>query len=144
VPRAVELGLRHADWVARTLDDLDERRWTEVAGQLLDVVTELLPEIRAAHGWAVELAQALAREADWDDMLTARLHLAAGFVQWPQDQVLGRGHFTRAADLFRGLGHDRHLAHAHALNSVTYVGDDASYDLAVSLSQEATSCRPTG
>ncbi|MGH3507902.1 MAG: ATP-binding protein, partial [Nocardioidaceae bacterium] len=43
---------RHADHVASALEDVAERRWTDVADRWIDLITDLLSEIRAAHAWA--------------------------------------------------------------------------------------------
>ncbi|HEX6424138.1 MAG TPA: winged helix-turn-helix domain-containing protein [Acidimicrobiales bacterium] len=154
---------RHAGYVAAFLDDLDERRWTDLSDRWIDLVTEVLGEIRAAHAWAerqgeAELAArivadlgtywhreghhaegrrwvycALEHADRFDPLLAARLHLAAGFVEWPRDQTSARVHWEQAAAAFRGLGHDRYLAYALMLCAGTYIGDRSRYDLALGL-----------
>jgi predicted ATPase/DNA-binding SARP family transcriptional activator len=47
-PDASRVRARHAGWVAGTLERLDEIKWTDPHGWL-EGITELLPEIRAAH-----------------------------------------------------------------------------------------------
>src|SRR4051812_895361 len=165
-PDAGRLRARHAAWVAMTLEELDERKWTEP--QLwIDRVTDLQPEIRLAHAdatargdtvTAARIAASLAsfwhREGHHDEgrqwvygalaaadelggPLVARLHIAAGFVEWTVDAVLARVHWTTAADLFRVHGPDRYLAYALALTAVTFVGDEAAYPDAVRRADEA-------
>lgn len=166
-PEQQHLALRHARWVAARLDDIDERRWSEVAGRWIDDIAELMPEIRAAHGWAESsgehllaaritadlgtywhrdgfhgearpwVATALQRRQDWDDLLVARLLLAAGFLEWPRDMLAAREHWQDAARLFRAHRHDRYLAYALALISGTYIGDESAYQTAIALCDEA-------
>ena len=154
---------RHAAYVAAFLDDLDERRWTDLSDRWIDLVTEMLGEIRAAHDWAGRhgeavvaaritaglgtfwhreghhaegrrwVADALAHADRLDPLLAARLQLAAGFVAWPRDQAAARVHFEQAAAAFRHLDHRRYLAYALMLCSGTYVGDPSGYDLGLGL-----------
>jgi predicted ATPase/DNA-binding SARP family transcriptional activator len=124
---------RHAAYVASLVDEIDERRWTD--GVAVEVIAEMLAEIRAAHAWAdrrgegrlaaritaglgaywhreghhVEgrewVAAALAHQGELEDELVARLHIAAGIVEWPRDQLVARQHWAWASDEFRALGH---------------------------------------
>lgn len=162
-----EVRDKHAAYVGSFVDDIDERRWTDVADRWLDVITESLAEIRAAHDWAQErgdvrlaaritaglgafwhreghhvegrrwVAAALAQGDGLDAHLVARLHLAAGFVEWPRDPMVAREHWTQAVAAFRALGDDRHLSYALALASVTYVGDSDHYESAFALCDES-------
>ena len=162
-----ELEARRAALVADELDLLDERRGTDAAGLWIDRIDEQLPEIRAAHAWAeragdVPLAARIAaglgtfwhREGHHEEgrqwvaaslehlpelttMTAARLHLAAGYLEWSQDPEAGRHHWSSAAALFRSLGHDRNLAYALALMCGTYLGDETAYDEALTLCDEA-------
>jgi len=156
---------RHAAYLADVLDDIEARCWE--VGQQLDVVIERLPEIRAAHAWAERrgdvrvaarltagladywhregyhaegrtwVAAALAHREDLDEYLVARLHLAAGIVEWPRDPSVARQHWNRAVDAFRVLGHDRYLSCAMALAAVTHVGEAANYTAALASCDEA-------
>jgi predicted ATPase/DNA-binding SARP family transcriptional activator len=165
-PDGVRLRTRHAAWVAAALDELDERKWTEPQGWI-DQVTDLQPEIRAAHAdatrrgdrvtaariagalgtfWLREghhdegrrwVAAALAEADGLDGQLRGRLHMAAGAVDWTNDAVAAREHWTRAAELFRRHGPDRYLAYALGLGAVTFVGDPASYRDALRQSDES-------
>jgi predicted ATPase/DNA-binding SARP family transcriptional activator len=158
---------QHARYVAEVTDELDEHRWTLAADRWIDLTTEFLPEIRVAHAWAQEhgdfelaarltadlgtywhreghhvegrrwVAESLAHESGLGPELVARLHLAAGFVEWPRDQLEARRHWTDAAERFRGLGHRRYLAYSLGLTSGTYIGDAPGYDLAMRLCDES-------
>src|SRR3954470_19770832 len=106
----------HAAWVAGTLEELDRRKWTEP--QLwIDRITDLQPEIRAAHAdgprrgarvtaagiaaamgtfWFREghhdegrrwVTAALADAGGLDGQLLGRLHVAAGAVAWTHDAL---------------------------------------------------------
>jgi predicted ATPase/DNA-binding SARP family transcriptional activator len=156
---------RHAAHLAGFLDDLEEQRWeTE---RRLDDVMERLPEIRAAQAWAQRrgdadlaarlaagladfwhreghhaegrawVAAALANREQLDDRLVARLHLAAGIVEWPRDPSVARLHWERAVEAFRELGHDRYLAYSMALAAVTHIGEDESYAASLARCDEA-------
>ena len=126
-----------------------------------------MADIRAAHAWTVEhgdvelaarltadlgtywhregshpegcawTAAALAHEDELDPYLVARLHLAAGFVEWSRDQPLGRRHWRVAADRFHELGHDRYLAYGLALTYTTYIGDTDNLAHALEINGEA-------
>jgi tetratricopeptide (TPR) repeat protein len=158
---------RHAAYVASFLDDVEERRWTDLADRWLDLIAEALAEVRAAHDWAqrrgdVRLAAritaslmgywhreghhvegrewtaaALAHTDGLDDHLLARLHLAVGFVEWPRDLQVARGHLDEAIEVFRALGDDRYLAYALALASVTHLGDPDEHKTALALCDES-------
>ena len=158
---------RHAAYLADQLDDLDERRWGEASGTWIEEITVLLSDIRAAHEWTVSsgafevearitadlgtywhreghhdegrgwTAHALAREEELDDYLVGRLYLANGFVEWGRDPREGRRLWQRAVDRFRPLGHERYLAYALALTSVTFIGDTDNLADAVEICEEA-------
>ncbi|HEX6246616.1 MAG TPA: BTAD domain-containing putative transcriptional regulator [Nocardioidaceae bacterium] len=158
---------RHARYVGRVSDELDEDRWTLAADRWIDLTNEFLSEIRQGHAWAerngeVELAArltadlgtfwhreghyaeglrwvtaSLAHEDELSPDTAARLRLAAGFVEWPRDQLVARRHWEEAVDRFRSLGHQRYLAYALALTSVTYVGDRDAYGLGMRLCDES-------
>jgi predicted ATPase/DNA-binding SARP family transcriptional activator len=158
---------QHARYVAQVTDELDEHRWTLAADRWIDLITEFLPGIRLARTWAethgeAELAARLAADlgAFWhreghyaegrrwvteslahadelDDELVARLHLAAGFVEWPRDQRVARRHWKHAVESFRRLGHRRYLAYSLGLTSGTYIGERERYDVAMRLCDES-------
>ena len=151
----------HARYIAGALDHIDEHRWTDVADRWIELIDEMLPDIRSAHAWAERcgdrvlaaritadlgtfwhreghhpearawVADALAHSPELDEALVARVHLAGGFVHWVLDLDVARRHWSEAIETFRRLGDDRHLAYALALHSVTYVGDEDNYDVAV-------------
>ena len=161
------VAARHAAYVAGFIADLDDRRWTDAADRWVDDINEMIGEVRAAYGWArrrgdlvlaaritaalgtywhLEGHQAegrrwveemLAHEAELDDALAARIRLAAGFLEWPRDQLDARAHWERATTLLRRLGDHRLLAYALAVESATYVGDPAGYERAMRLNDEA-------
>jgi predicted ATPase/DNA-binding winged helix-turn-helix (wHTH) protein len=158
---------RHARYVVARCEEIEERKWTDLSDRWIDVTTELLGEIRAGHAWAqargeAELAAriaaslgtfwhregyhregrqwvaaALQQAPAFDPLLVARLELAAGLLNWSRDQATAREHCARAAAAFRTLGHDRYLAYALALNSVTYVGNRDHYRIAIAQCDEA-------
>jgi tetratricopeptide (TPR) repeat protein len=157
----------HAAYVAAFVEDRFERRWIDAADRWLDDITELLPEVRAAHDWAWssgDLAltaritgalgsywhleghhaegqrwvdEMLADEDDLDPTVCARIRLAAGFLQFPRSQRDARRHWKRAADLFRRYGETRLLAYALAVTSATYIGDLDQYSEAMRVNDEA-------
>jgi predicted ATPase/DNA-binding SARP family transcriptional activator len=161
------VAARHAAYVAAFIADLDDRRWTDAADRWVDDINEMLGEVRAAHDWAsrrgdvtlgaritaglgtywhLEGHQAegrrwvdemLAHEAELEDALTARIRLAAGFLEWPRNQLDARAHWQRATELCRRLGDSRLLAYALAVKSATYVGDHEGYARAMQLNDEA-------
>ena len=55
---ASSIADRHSAYVAALLDDLEERHWTDAADRWIDVITESLAEIRAAHAWAEQRGDA--------------------------------------------------------------------------------------
>jgi predicted ATPase/DNA-binding winged helix-turn-helix (wHTH) protein len=158
---------RHAAWVAACVDDLEARRWVDGPDRWVDLVTELLGEVRAAHAWAqahgeAELAARItaALTAYWyregnlaegdrwiaeafaaidglDDLLAARLHLAAGILGWLRSPETGRAHLEPAVAELRRLGADHHLAQALRMLAATYIGDRDGYDHAIELVDEA-------
>jgi hypothetical protein len=164
-PDGDRLRARHAAWVAATLEELDGRKWTEP--QLwIDRITDLQPEIRAAHtdatrrGDRVTAARIAAtmgtfwhREGhhdegrrwvtaaldaeDLDGRLLGRLHVAAGAVIWTHDSLAAREQWAHAAELFRRHGPDRYLAYALGLTAVTFVGDAEAYPEALRQSDES-------
>jgi predicted ATPase len=157
----------HAAYVAAFVEDLFERRWTDAAGRWLDDITELLPEVRAAHDWARRhgdlaltaritaalgaywhleghhaegrrwVGEMLASEDDLDPAVSARIRLAAGFLEFPRSQPEARRHWERATELFRQLGETRLLAYALAVTSATYLGEDEQYARAMRINEEA-------
>jgi predicted ATPase/DNA-binding winged helix-turn-helix (wHTH) protein len=158
---------RHARYVVARCEGIEERKWTDLSDRWIDVTTDLLGEIRAAHEWALvhgdgELAAriaaslgtfwhregyhregrqwvsaALDRAAEFDPLLLARLELAGGFLEWSRDQLVSRAHFDRAAAAFRALEHDRYLAYALALSAGTYISDHGHYTQAIAQCDEA-------
>lgn len=161
------VAARHAAYFAAFIADLDDRRWSDAADRWVDDINEMLGEVRAAHAWAsrrgdltlaaritaglgtfwhLEGHQAegrrwvdemLAHETELEDSLTARIRLAAGFLEWPRNQLDARAHWRRAAQVFRRLGDSRLLAYALAVKSATYVGDRDCYEFAMRLNDEA-------
>lgn len=161
------VAARHAEHVATLCEDVDERKWTDLSDRWIDVTTELLSEIRAAHQWAqasgdVRLAARVAaslgtywhREGHYhegrrwvgaaldsadslDSMLVARLELAAGFCEWARDRRAARVHWERAVGSFRDLAHERYLAYALGLVSGTYIADRDRYPEAIAQCEEA-------
>jgi predicted ATPase/DNA-binding winged helix-turn-helix (wHTH) protein len=159
------LADRHAEYVVDFLDELDDRRWTVASDRWIDLITEQLAEIRAAHAWALGrdkitaariaaglgtywhreghhvegrqwIAAALSDADELTEDVSARLHLAAGFVEWPYDEVKARAHWERAVDAFRRQRDDRRLAYTLALSAGTYIGDDAMYEHAMARCDE--------
>jgi predicted ATPase/DNA-binding winged helix-turn-helix (wHTH) protein len=153
---------RHAEHVASFLESVEERRWSELSDRWIALVTELLAEIRAAHGWAQLHAPGIAariaanlgtychREGhypegrrwvdaalgsgvDHEPVVRARLHLAGGFVEWPRDQRVARAHWEQAIEAFTVLEDDRYVAYSMALAAGTYLGDRDGYEHAMRL-----------
>jgi hypothetical protein len=163
---AERIRRRHTVWITTVLEDADERSWT-ADGPWIDRLGELLPEIRAAHAaaeaaedWATAAritaalgnfwhreghhpegrrwtASALAHPSAVDDLLLARLHLAAGLVTWTGDLGTARGHWRAAAALSRRGRHERYLAAALAWTAMTFLGAAAAYPEALRLSEQA-------
>ena len=161
------VAARHAEHVAALCEDVDERKWTDLSDRWIDITTELLGEIRAAHAWAqasgdIRLAARIAaslgtywhREGHYqearrwvgaaldaadslDPMLVARLELAAGFCEWARDRRVARVHWERAVAAFRDLDHERYLAYALGLVSGTYIADRDRYAEAIAQCDEA-------
>jgi tetratricopeptide (TPR) repeat protein len=157
----------HAAYVAAFLEDLYERRWTDAAGRWVDEITELLPEVRAAHDWAWQrrdlaltaritaalgaywhleghhaeglrwIGEMLACEPELDPAVVARIRLAAGFLAFPRSQLDARDHWQQAVERFRGLPEPRLLAYALAVTSATYLGEPAAHARAMELNDEA-------
>jgi hypothetical protein len=157
---------RHAGYVAGFLEDIDDRRWTDAADHWIDDITQMLAEVRTAHSWALQrgdlqisarIAAALGtywhleghhvegrrwvkgvleRETELDHLLLGRIHIGAGFLEWPNGQLSARKHWERAIELLRPLSHDRYLAYALFLNSATYLGDPDNFDFAMRLNDE--------
>ncbi len=157
----------HAAYVAAFVEDLFERRWTDAADRWLDDITEMLPEVRAAHDWARRhgdlpltaritaalgaywfleghhaegrrwVGEMLASEDELDPAVSARIRLAAGFLAFPRSQPEARRHWQRAAELFRELGETRLLAYALAVTSATYLGEHEQYARAMQINDEA-------
>jgi tetratricopeptide (TPR) repeat protein len=149
---------RHADYVVRTLDDIEERRWNELSSSWIDRVTDMLAEVRAAHAWAVEsgatelaarltaglgafwhrdghhaeglvwVSDALGHLDQFDERLQARVHLAAAFLEWPRDLARALQHWDRAVDAFRRLGDDRYLSYALSLSAGSFIGNFEEYE----------------
>src|ERR1700710_1569388 len=70
---------------------------------------------------------ALAHAAGLEDLLVARLHLAAGTVTWPTDAGRARRHWETSVRLCERLPVDRYLACSLALVAVTRIGDEERY-----------------
>jgi predicted ATPase/DNA-binding SARP family transcriptional activator len=166
-PERETAAAAHAAYVAAFVEDLFERRWTDAAGRWLEDITELLPEVRAAHDWAWShgdlaltaritaalgaywhleghhaegrrwVGEMLDNEDDLDPAVSARIRLAAGFLEFPRSQPEARRHWTRATELFRQLGETRLLAYALAVTSATYLGEHERYARAMRINDEA-------
>jgi predicted ATPase/DNA-binding SARP family transcriptional activator len=157
----------HAAYVAAFVEDVFERRWTDAADRWLDDITEMLAEVRAARDWAWAhgdlpltaritaalgaywhleghhaegrrwVGEMLASEDELDPAVSARIRLAAGFLEFPRSQPEARRHWQRAAELFRQLGETRLLAYALAVTSATYLGEHEQYARAMQINDEA-------
>ena len=116
----------------------------------------MLQEVRAAHAWAARaddvpltaritaslgaywflegnhaeglrwIDEMLAVEDQLDPYVSARIHLAAGFMAFPSNRPEARAHWELATELFRGLGETRLVAYGLAVTSATYIGDVGS------------------
>lgn len=157
----------HAAYFSSWLDDLYERRWTDATYRWLDDISEMLQEVRAAHAWAARtddlpltasitaalgaywflegnhaeglrwIDEMLAVEDQLDPYISARIHLAAGFMAFPSDRAEARTHWERATGLFRELGETRLVAYGLAVTSATYIGDVEQTALAMRTNDEA-------
>jgi predicted ATPase/DNA-binding SARP family transcriptional activator len=157
----------HAAYFSSYLDDLYERRWTDATDRWLDDISEMLQEVRAAHTWAARsgdvpltaritaalgaywfleghhaeglrwIDEMLAVEHQLDPYVSARIHLAAGFMAFPSSRPEARGHWERATGLFRELGVTRLVAYGLAVTSATYIGDAEQIGLAMRMNDEA-------
>jgi predicted ATPase/DNA-binding SARP family transcriptional activator len=157
----------HAAHVSASLDDLYERRWTDATYRWLDDIGEMLQEVRAAHAWAVErgelamtaritaalgaywflegnhaegvrwIDEMLAVEAELDPIVSARIHLAAGFMAFPMSRPEARTHWEQATRMFRELEEPRYVAYGLAVTSATYIGEVGSDDVAMRTNDEA-------
>lgn len=158
---------RHAAYVSSYLDDLYERRWTDATDRWLDDIGEMLQEARAAHTWAARngdlaltaritaalgaywfleghhaeglrwIDEMLAVEDDLDPYVSARIHLAAGFMAFPRDRPEARAHWERATGMFRDLGETRLVAYGLAVTSATYIADGEHFEHAMRTNDEA-------
>ncbi|WP_416956646.1 ATP-binding protein [Nocardioides sp. T5] len=157
----------HAAYFASRLDDLYERRWTDATDRWLDDISEMLQEIRAAHAWAARtgdvpltaritaalgaywflegnhaeglrwIDEMLAVEDELDPYVSARIHLAAGFMAFPSNRPEARVHWERATELFRSLEETRLVAYGLAVISATYIDEAEHVELAMRLNDEA-------
>jgi predicted ATPase/DNA-binding SARP family transcriptional activator len=157
----------HAAYFSSWLDDLYERRWTDATYRWLDDISEMLQEVRAAHTWAARtgdlpltaritaalgaywflegnhaeglrwIDEMLAVEGRLDPYISARIHLAAGFMAFPSSRPEARTHWERATVLFRELGETRLVAYGLAVTSATYIGDVDRTGLAMRTNDEA-------
>jgi predicted ATPase/DNA-binding winged helix-turn-helix (wHTH) protein len=134
-----------ADLVTDLLADVRAgRSWAQQNGavEVATRITACLGAFWHREGHHVEarqwVADALAGCA-WlgDPLLTARLRITAGFIEWPNGGAPARGHWEPAVEALRSIGHRRYLAFALELVSATYIGDRDSYDLALEISDEA-------
>jgi hypothetical protein len=160
-PAGEEVRRRHAAFVGAFLDDLDNRRWRDASDRWIDLISELLTEIRAAWTWAIGardvtlcarivagmgtfwhrdghyadgrrwVADVLPLLDRFDDRLQGRVLLAAGLLEWPREPLVAFAHWDRAAGLFRAVGDDRYHAYALALSSGPFVGDVERYEWAL-------------
>jgi predicted ATPase/DNA-binding winged helix-turn-helix (wHTH) protein len=162
---AYEVAERHAKYLAAFLESVEATRWGQFADRWIDLVTELLTEIRAAHDWAQHHAPAIAADiaanlgtywhreghigegrrwvdaalregGDLDPVVMARLHVAGGFVEWSRDQRLARAHWESAIEAFTALEDERYLAYSKALAAGTYVGDRDNHEVGMKLCDE--------
>jgi predicted ATPase/DNA-binding SARP family transcriptional activator len=166
-PAREEVRRRHARFVGAFLDDLDDRRWREASDRWIDLIAELLTEIRAAWAWACDVgdevlcarivagmgtfwhrdghyadgrrwvAELLPALHRFDDRLQGRVLLAAGALEWPREPPAASVHWDRAVELFRAVGDDRYYAYALALSSGPFVGDADRYEWALARCDEA-------
>jgi len=83
------------------------------------------------------VSEALATADVLDPDVVARLHLAAGFVEWPVSTDAARHHWETARDGFARLDHERYRAYATNLMAASYFGDHDHYRLALGLCDEA-------
>ena len=157
----------HAAYFSSYLDDLYERRWTDATYRWLDDIGEMLQEVRAAHAWATRtgdvtltaritaslgaywflegnhaegvrwIDEMLAVEDELDPFVSARIHLAAGFMAFPSSRPEARGHWELATRLFRRLGETRLVAYGLAVTSATYIGEAAHVEAAIRMNDEA-------
>nr|WP_300050859.1 BTAD domain-containing putative transcriptional regulator [uncultured Nocardioides sp.] len=157
----------HAAYFSSWLDDLYERRWTDATYRWLDDISEMLQEVRAAHAWAARtgdlpltaritaalgaywflegnhaeglrwIDEMLAVEDRLDPYISARIHLAAGFMAFPSSRPEARTHWERATVLFRELGETRLVAYGLAVTSATYIADVEQTGLAMRTNDEA-------
>lgn len=164
---AEAIARRHAEHIAALCDDVDERKWLDLSDRWINVMAELLGEIRAAYQWArtnherrlaARLVSSLAaywhrsgydREArawvasaqadagSFDPLLNARIALAAGLAEWDREVLAARTHLDRAATAFRALEHQRHLAFSLAMSAGTYISDRVGYPSAMAQCDEA-------
>lgn len=157
----------HAAYFSSFLDDLYERRWTDATDRWLDDIGEMLQEVRAAHAWAARngdlaltaritaalgaywfleghhaeglrwIDEMLAVEDELDPFISARIHLAAGFMAFPLDRPVARDHWERATRMFRDLGVTRLVAYGLAVTSATYIADAEHFEHAMRTNDEA-------
>ncbi|CUR60493.1 hypothetical protein NOCA1210132 [metagenome] len=157
----------HAAYFSCYLDDLYERRWTDATDRWLDDISEMLQEVRAAHAWAARagdvpltgritaalgaywfleghhaegmrwIDEMLAVEDELDPLVSARIHLAAGFMAFPSHRPDARVHWERATELFRSLGETRLVAYGLAVTSATYIDESGHIELALRMNDEA-------
>jgi tetratricopeptide (TPR) repeat protein len=69
--------------------------------------------------------------------VSARIHLAAGFMAFPSSRPEARTHWERATELFRELGETRLVAYGLAVTSATYIGDGEQIEVAMRMYDEA-------
>jgi len=157
----------HAAYFSSYLDDLYERRWTDATYRWLDDISEMLQEVRAAHAWAAHrgdlpltaritaalgaywflegnhaeglrwIDEMLAVEDELDPYVSARIHLAAGFMAFPLNRPEARVHWERATEMFRAMGETRLVAYGLAVTSATYIGDAEQHESAMRTNDEA-------
>jgi predicted ATPase len=164
---AEAVARRHAEQVAALCDDVDERKWIDLSDRWIDVMAELLGEIRAAYHWARKnherllaarivaslgtywhrsgydrearewVASTLAEAGSFDPLLNARIELAGGLAEWDRDLLAARVHLEKAASSFRALQHRRHLAFSLTMAAGTHISDRDGYISAMAQCDEA-------
>ena len=157
----------HAAYFSSWLDDLYERRWTDATYRWLDDIGEMLQEVRAAHAWAASagdlpltasitaalgaywflegnhaegrrwIDEMLAVEDRLDPYISARIHLAAGFMAFPSQPARGTDALGACDRPVPRAGGDPPVAYGLAVTSATYIGDVEQTALAMRTNDEA-------
>ena len=149
------------------VEDLYERRWTDAAGRWLDDITEMLPEVRAAHDWARRtgdvpltaritaalgaywhleghhaeglrwVGEMLAREDELDPAVSARIRLAAGFLAFPGASPRHAATGSVRPCCFASSARPGTWPTRCAVESATYLSEPEQYERAMRINDEA-------